>query len=185
MSTKPQDLAKRFLRREWDTLTPREQRVIEHILGRMAISRNLGQATEAPKLGDRIADKMASFGGSWTFLISFGIFLVLWATLNTVILGRQKAFDPYPFIFLNLFLSMLAAIQAPVIMMSQNREAARDRARAEHDYEVNLKAEMEIRSLHDKLDELREEAWANLVKQQEEQIEYLQKLLELKPGNDA
>ena len=180
MSTNHQELAKRFLRREWDTLAVNEQNVIQHVLDRMSISRNLGEAADKPTLGDRIADKMASFGGSWTFIISFGIFLAVWAVLNTVILGKQKAFDPYPFIFLNLFLSMLAAIQAPVIMMSQNREAARDRARAEHDYEVNLKAEMEIRSLHDKLDELREKAWENLVAQQEEEIEYLRKLLELR-----
>jgi uncharacterized membrane protein len=185
MNSNPQDLAKRFLRREWNTLASNEQRVIQHVLDRMSISRNLGETAEATKLGDRIADKMASFGGSWTFIISFGVFLAIWAILNTVILRGHKAFDPYPFIFLNLFLSMLAAIQAPVIMMSQNRETARDRERAEHDYEVNLKAELEIRSLHEKMDELREQAWANLVRQQEEQIEYLHKLLELKSPNES
>jgi uncharacterized membrane protein len=180
VSTQPQDLAKRYLRREWDSLATHEQRVIQHVLDRMSISRNLSEETKPPKAGDRIADKMASFGGSWKFIISFGIFLALWAILNTVILGRDKAFDPYPFIFLNLFLSMLAAVQAPVIMMSQNRADARDRERAEHDYEVNLKAEMEIRSLHEKMDELREKAWAELVAQQEKQIAYLQRLVEEK-----
>lgn len=104
--------------------------------------------------GGRLADSIARIGGSWTFIISFLVFLFLWTVGNTLLLERH-AFDPYPYIFLNLVLSMLAAIQAPVIMMSQNRQAEHDRIDAEHDYEVNLKAEIEIMALHEKLDTMR------------------------------
>lgn len=105
---------------------------------------------------DRLADAVAKVGGSWRFIMGFGVVLVLWVSSNVFLAVWGKAFDPYPFIFLNLLLSMLAAIQAPVIMMSQNRQAAVDRAAAEHDYIVNLRAELEIMLLHDKLDALRE-----------------------------
>lgn len=104
--------------------------------------------------GERMADRVAQVGGSWAFVISFGIFLIAWATLNVALLPAAGRFDPYPFIFLNLLLSMLAAVQAPIIMMSQNRQTAKDRAASEHDYEVNLKAELEIMTLHAKVDEL-------------------------------
>jgi uncharacterized membrane protein len=103
-----------------------------------------------------MADRVAQIGGSWAFIAGFGIVLVSWVALNVGLTFFQKAFDPYPFIFLNLMLSMLAAVQAPVIMMSQNRQAAIDRKAAEHDYVVNLRAELEIMLLHDKLDALRE-----------------------------
>jgi uncharacterized membrane protein len=103
--------------------------------------------------GQRIADKVASFGGSWTFIISFGLFLLIWISLNVFWLAN-KAFDPYPFILLNLILSSLAAIQAPVIMMSQNRQEEKDRDRAKKDYMINLKSELEIRMLHEKIDHL-------------------------------
>jgi uncharacterized membrane protein len=105
---------------------------------------------------DRMADKVAQVGGSWAFIAGFGIVLVSWVSLNVGLTFLHQAFDPYPFIFLNLMLSMLAAVQAPVIMMSQNRQAAIDRKAAEHDYVVNLRAELEIMLLHDKLDALRE-----------------------------
>lgn len=105
---------------------------------------------------DRMADKVAQVGGSWGFITGFGIVLVSWVSLNVALAFFHAAFDPYPFIFLNLMLSMLAAVQAPVIMMSQNRQAAVDRRAAEHDYVVNLRAELEIMLLHDKLDALRE-----------------------------
>jgi uncharacterized membrane protein len=105
---------------------------------------------------DRMADKVAQIGGSWAFIAAFGIVLAGWVSLNVVLTFFHNAFDPYPFIFLNLMLSMLAAVQAPVIMMSQNRQAAIDRKAAEHDYVVNLRAELEIMLLHDKLDALRE-----------------------------
>lgn len=101
--------------------------------------------------GERLADRVAAIGGSWTFIIGFGLFLVAWAALNSWVLAT-RAFDPFPFIFLNLMLSMLAALQAPIIMMSQNRQAAKDRLEARLDYETNLRSEAEIASLHDKID---------------------------------
>jgi CRP/FNR family cyclic AMP-dependent transcriptional regulator len=115
---------------------------------------------ERETFGERVADGVARFGGSWSFISAFGAFLVSWILINTVfVIGRTKGepFDPFPFILLNLFLSMLAAIQAPVIMMSQNRQDAKDRIRSELDYQVNLKAELEIMQLHEKFDELRRE----------------------------
>jgi CRP/FNR family cyclic AMP-dependent transcriptional regulator len=108
-------------------------------------------------LGDRVADRVAAFGGSWKFIGSFGAFLVFWVVLNTVLLVRNGPIDPYPFILLNLFLSMIAALQAPVIMMSQNRQDAKDRIRSELDYSVNVRSEVEIAELHEKLDKLRGE----------------------------
>lgn len=110
---------------------------------------------ENSTLGQRVADKIASFGGSWTFIISFGVVLVAWITLNTVILLKH-AFDPYPFVFLNLVLSCLAAIQAPIIMMSQNRQSEKDRLTTNNDYLVNLKSELIVEHLHYKLDEIME-----------------------------
>ena len=105
--------------------------------------------------GERLADKVAAIGGSWGFIVGFGLFLIAWAVLNTVVLVRH-AFDPFPFIFLNLMLSMLAALQAPIIMMSQNRQAAKDRLEARLDYETNLRSEAEIAALHEKIDLLLE-----------------------------
>jgi uncharacterized membrane protein len=106
---------------------------------------------ERRTFGERLADRVASIGGSWTFIIGFSVFLVVWAVLNTLVLTRH-AFDPFPFIFLNLMLSMLAALQAPIIMMSQNRQAAKDRLEARLDYETNLRSEAEIACLHEKID---------------------------------
>ena len=117
-------------------------------------------ADEQETFGDRVADGVARFGGSWAFIFSFAAILLSWVAINTILIMGKEAFDPYPFILLNLFLSMLAAIQAPVIMMSQNRQDARDRIRSELDYQVNLKAELEIMQLHDKFDRLREELLA-------------------------
>ncbi len=120
-------------------------------------------APEAPRsLGERAADRLASFGGSWTFLGLFAGVIVVWMAINSALLLGQGAFDPYPFILLNLMLSCLAAIQAPVIMMSQRRAEAKDRARAENDYKVNLKAEIEIRALHDKIDRQLLHQWERL-----------------------
>lgn len=122
--------------------------------------------------GERLSDRIASFGGSWAFIITFGAILLGWIALNSFILV-SRPFDPFPFILLNLFLSALAALQAPVIMMSQNRQEARDRARAEHDYQVNLKAELEIRQLHQKVDHLLFRQWERLVEIQEIQMELI------------
>jgi len=124
------------------------------------------------------SDKVAAFGGSWTFIIIFSAILLSWVLLNTLILARHsESFDPYPYILLNLFLSMLAAVQAPIILMAQNRQGVKDRLDATHDYEVNLKAELEILSLHDKIDELREMKWAELITMQQEQIRLLTQLI--------
>ena len=162
---------------EWSHLSKRDQRLLKNIFERIArrdaIARNTAaEVMEARTLGERIADRVADFGGSWTFILLFLAFLVSWAVVNTVVLVT-KAFDPYPFIFLNLMLSMIAALQAPIIMMSQKRQTTRDRLAAENDYTVNLRAEVEIRQLHEKLDELREGQWLQLMAHQEEQTKLL------------
>jgi uncharacterized membrane protein len=126
-------------------------------------------------LGQRIADRIAEVGGSWSFILGFGAFLCVWIGLNAWGLARQP-FDPYPFILLNLLLSCLAAIQAPIIMMSQNRQEAKDRLRAQHDYQVNLKAELEIRQLHEKIDHLLQHQWERLVEIQQIQLELMNEL---------
>ena len=123
--------------------------------------------------GQRLADRVAAVGGSWAFIMSFGVVLAVWMAWNVLAKVGGLAFDPYPFIFLNLMLSMLAAIQAPVIMMSQNRAAQRDRENAEHDYVVNLRAELEIMHLHDKLDALRDRQIVELLQKQTEAIDLL------------
>lgn len=124
-------------------------------------------------LGQRLADHVASFGGSWRFLITFGLILAVWMAINIVGIAH---FDPYPFILLNLALSCLAAVQAPVIMMSQQRQEAKDRARSRNDYQINLKAELEIRHLHEKMDHLVNRQWQRLAEIQQVQIELLQEL---------
>jgi uncharacterized membrane protein len=153
---------------------------MEYLINRRRVTRDVNRELEENRrLGERVADRIAAFGGSWTFILLFLVVLLAWVVLNSLVLARRgRAFDPYPYILLNLFLSMIAALQAPVIMMSQNRMAARDRLEATHDYEVNLMAEVEIRTLHDKLDQLRDRDWASLVVQQQEQIRLLERLLE-------
>ncbi len=126
--------------------------------------------------GQKVADKVASFGGSWTFIISFGAFIVVWISLNILILVN-KGFDPYPFILLNLILSCLAALQAPVIMMSQNRQEEKDRDRAKKDYMINLKSELEIRMLHEKIDHLIMHQQQELLEIQKVQIEMMTDIL--------
>lgn len=170
-------------------MTEREKSVFRHIAKRLHVSRNTNKEfDQALTFGQRLADRVATFGGSWTFIIIFASVLLLWVMLNSYILARRgETFDPYPYILLNLMLSMIAAIQAPIIMMSQNRQAAKDRLDAAHDYEVNLKAELEILSLHEKLDLLREQQWRELIELQQEQIRLLIELLRKKEafGNDA
>jgi uncharacterized membrane protein len=149
------DLANRWLKRRPDGLSQLESRVLQSTLERTTISRDTNKAVAFHQtFGDRLADTIARIGGSWTFILGFIAFLIVWTSGNAWLLTRD-AFDPYPFIFLNLVLSMVAALQAPVIMMAQNRQTERDRIDAAHDYEVNLKAEIEIMALHEKLDELR------------------------------
>ena len=138
------------------TMVGRRLRATDELL-RTHVAKNLNvEEQEMLTFGQRIADRVATFGGSWTFIISFGIILLAWTGFNTIIL-MSKAFDPYPYILLNLFLSMLAALQAPVIMMSQNRQASKDRLKADLDYEVNLKAELEVAQLHAKVDKIHED----------------------------
>ena len=162
-----------------DALPEREHRVVQHFSDRLHISHDTNLEFEQKlTFGQRLADKVAAFGGSWTFIIIFAAILLAWVLLNTLILARHSnSFDPYPYILLNLFLSMLAAVQAPVILMSQNRQGVKDRLDAAHDYEVNLKAELEILSLHEKIDELREMKWAELIEMQQKQIQLLTQLM--------
>ncbi|MBY4606739.1 DUF1003 domain-containing protein [Rhizobium sp. 9T] len=135
-----------------DELGDIEKRVLAKAHERKIISTDVNAAFSAEtSFGARVADGIARVGGSWTFIIAFLAFLAVWTIINTILLAT-RAFDPYPFVFLNLILSMLAAIQAPIIMMSQNRQAERDRFEAAKDYEVNLKAELEVLSLHQKID---------------------------------
>lgn len=156
-------LAQRLLNTEYERIPERERRIIERVAKRLVVSRHTDTEHVASlSFGERIADKVAAFGGSWTFLGLFAFSLAGWVILNSVLL--VLAFDPYPYILLNLFLSMLASVQAPIIMMSQNRHAARDRIQATHDYEVNLKAEIEIMALHEKLDEMRNKDLAELLR---------------------
>jgi uncharacterized membrane protein len=173
-------LAQRFLHKGIESLSQREKLVIKSIANRVHISRNIQKDYEARySFGQRLADKVASFGGSWAFIILFSGILCTWIGLNSYILIHwNKVFDPYPYILLNLMLSMIAAFQAPIIMMSQNRQAAKDRADAEHDYEVNLKAELEIMALHEKMDSLREKQWEQLLALQQDQIGMLKKIVE-------
>jgi uncharacterized membrane protein len=160
-----------------DPASHRTRRILKSVANRSIITRDVNAEIDKKEtFGEWLADRVASFGGSWTFISLFGAFLVLWATINTIILV-VGAPDPYPFIFLNLLLSMLAALQAPIIMMSQNRQAIKDRAAAEHDYEVNLKAEIEIMALHEKLDALRNDQLTELVRTQGEQIKMLTQLM--------
>lgn len=149
------------------------EEVLSSIRQKEILSENINDATETFTFGQRIADKIAKFGGSRTFILSFLFFLLAWMGLN-IALG-QRAWDEYPFILLNLCLSSLAALQAPIIMMSQNRQAERDRLRAENDYKVNLKAEIEIRTLHEKLDHLMLKKWETLMEIQQIQLTFLEK----------
>jgi len=154
-------------------LSDLEKEVIESLASHEILSTLVDQEFESNlTFGQRLSDKIASFGGSWRFIIIFGCILVLWISVNSFLL-ISKIFDPYPFILLNLILSCLAALQAPIIMMSQNRQEAKDRLRASHDYQINLKAELEIRQLHQKLDHLLSRQWERLVEIQGIQLELL------------
>ncbi|MDL2336393.1 MAG: DUF1003 domain-containing protein [Pseudomonadota bacterium] len=165
---KPEDIASTLLGVPYDSLDERTKKVTRHVAGRTHIARNPSQQTgDSTSFGQRAADAVASFGGSWPFVGLFALTMLLWVGINAVLLAyRGATFDPYPYILLNLFLSMLAAIQAPVILMSQNRQAQKDRITVEHDYEVNLKAELEIMLL-------RETQWKELLDIQNEQLKLL------------
>ncbi len=172
-------LARQLLDSGLTGLPEREQRVILHIAKRRHVARNVNSVLEKQQtFGERLADRVAQLGGSWTFIAIFTGMLIAWVIVNTVVLARfGGGFDPYPYIFLNLILSMVAALQAPVILMSQNRQAARDRLAAGLDYEINLKAEVEIMALHEKLDRIRLEHLEELLRDLTQQVEESNKLV--------
>jgi uncharacterized membrane protein len=167
---------KNVLEKEKGEISTIEERVIRSVKENELLSKNINTEFEQKlTFGERLADKIADFGGSWNFIVIFGGVLLLWVAINSMIL-IWRPFDPYPFILLNLVLSCLAAIQAPVILMSQNRQESRDRLRSEHDYLINLKAELEIRHLHEKIDHLLMNQWQRLLEIQEIQMELMEEL---------
>lgn len=169
-----------LLESEKGELSELEKQVLDSLQKQELISSNVDNEFERDwTFGERLADQIAAFGGSWSFLIIFALFISFWIVMNTIVLFWRPV-DPFPFILLNLLLSCLAAIQAPVIMMSQNRQEAKDRLREQHDYQVNLKAELEIRQIHEKLDHLLSKQWERLAQIQEIQIEQLSEISELK-----
>jgi uncharacterized membrane protein len=170
------DYIKEVLEDEIGELSALDHEVIESLEQHEILSSDISKQFERKlTFGERLSDHIASFGGSWRFIILFGAVLFGWIILNAIFL-LNRGFDPYPFILLNLILSCLAAIQAPIIMMSQNRAEARDRLRAENDYKVNLKAELEIRHLHEKIDHLLSRQYNRLFEIQQIQIELLEEI---------
>ncbi|HOW29633.1 MAG TPA: DUF1003 domain-containing protein [archaeon] len=159
-----------ILKAEKGKLNKLDKEVLDSLVDQESIVKNTNEFDTNITFGQKLADKVAEFGGSWTFIIFFGCFLLIWIIINTFFLLTSKPFDPYPFILLNLFLSCLAAIQAPIIMMSQNRKEQKDRQRAENDYMVNLKSELEIRQLHEKMDNLVQHQWERLIEIQKLQL---------------
>jgi uncharacterized membrane protein len=172
-------LAQQLLDSGFDNFSERERRVITKVASRHHVTRDVNQAlAEGQTLGDHLADRVARFGGSWTFILIFIAVLIAWMVLNRITLPRDfEAFDPYPYIFLNLILSMVAALQAPIILMSQNRQAMRDRLAASLDYEVNLKAEIEIMALHEKLDQIRMGHLEELIGELQDQVRVATQLI--------
>lgn len=189
MTDDPVDtLARQLIASGLSCLPPREQRVVLHIAKRLHVARDVNAVlAETQTFGERLADRVAQLGGSWAFILVFTGLLLAWVVVNTVVLARfGGGFDPYPYIFLNLILSMVAALQAPVILMSQNRQAARDRTAASLDYEINLKAEVEIMSLHDKLDRIRWDHLEGLLREQGESVAALNEAVRTRlPKRDA
>ena len=170
------DYIKEVLEDEIGELSALDQEVIESLEQHEILSSDISKQFEKKlTFGERLSDHIASFGGSWRFISLFGAVLFGWIILNAILL-LNRGFDPYPFILLNLILSCLAAIQAPIIMMSQNRAESRDRLRAENDYKVNLKAELEIRHLHEKIDHLLRRQYNRLFEIQQIQIELLEEI---------
>jgi len=167
---------KNVLEKEKGEISTIEDQVIRSVKENELLSKNINTEFEQKlTFGERLADKISDFGGSWNFIVIFGGVLFGWVAANSMIL-IWRPFDPYPFILLNLVLSCLAAVQAPVILMSQNRQEARDRLRSEHDYLINLKAELEIRHLHEKIDHLLMNQWQRLLEIQQIQMELMEEL---------
>jgi uncharacterized membrane protein len=170
------ETAKRFLAKELEKLSEQERQVVERFINRGRIARNVAHEFEEHlTFGQRLADRFAETIGSWRFIIIQSALLAVWITLN--ITAYVYRWDPYPFILLNLALSFQAAYAAPIIMMSQNRQSEKDHLQAKNDYEVNLKAELEIMQLHEKFNELRDFSWVDLVRMQQRQIEMLERLV--------
>jgi uncharacterized membrane protein len=167
-----------YLVHEVGELNELEEDVLKTLQNQKTITSKIGKETDVYNFtfGQRLADKIASFGGSWRFIIIFGVFIAVWITSNIIFLVN-KGFDPYPFILLNLILSCLAALQAPVIMMSQNRQEEKDRERSKQDYMINLKSELEIRMLHEKIDHLIIHQQQELLTIQQMQVEMLQDIM--------
>jgi uncharacterized membrane protein len=166
-------LSRDLLAAPYDQLTDVQRSVMDLIAAEAPTGLNKALLADDRTFWDRLADRVAAIGGSWTFIGGFCAGLALWIGLNVGLRPFHLSFDPYPFIFLNLILSTVAAIQAPVIMMSQNRQATKDRLNAEHDYVVNLRAELEIMRLHDKLDALREQEMVEILRCNTEALEIL------------
>jgi len=165
-----------LLEKEKGELSTLEKSVVDSMARHETLASNVeAEFQKELTIGERLADRVADFGGSWLFISLFGGFIVIWMAVNTFFLAT-RSFDPYPYILLNLVLSCLAAMQAPIIMMSQNRQETRDRLRAENDYRVNLKAELEIRHLHEKLDYLVRNQWERLMEVQQIQVELMNEL---------
>ena len=165
-----------LLEKEKGEVSTLEEKVISAMEDRSVLSEDTTEVFDRQlTIGERVADRIADFAGSWTFIILFFVVLLVWIAINSIIL-LSKPFDPYPFILLNLVLSCIAAIQAPVIIMSQNRQEARDRLQAQHDYQVNLKAELEIQNLHEKMDHLLINQGQRLLEIQNIQVELMEEL---------
>ncbi|HJZ67905.1 MAG TPA: DUF1003 domain-containing protein [Blastocatellia bacterium] len=170
------ETARKFLAKELEKLSEDEREIVKRFINRGRTARNVAREFEDHlTLGQRIADGVAATMGSWRFIITQSIVLAAWVALNIVALIQH--WDPYPFILLNLALSFQAAYAAPIIMMSQNRQAEKDRLQSTNDYEVDMKAEMEIMQLHEKFNELRDSYWADLVRMQQQQIEMLERII--------
>lgn len=166
-------LARDLLHRTYEDLTPVQRSVVDLIATEAPSELHPDLQHDERRPTERLADRVAAVGGSWGFIIGFGVALAMWMGWNVATRGFGLSFDPYPFIFLNLVLSTLAAVQAPIIMMSQNRAAARDRKSAEHDYLVNLRAELEIMHLHDKVDAVRKRELLGIIRRQNESLRIL------------
>jgi len=167
---------------EQDDLTKLRSEVANSIKMHESLARNADlEFDKNLTFGERLADRIAAFGGSWTFIVLFGAIILFWISLNSW-MALKKPFDPYPFILLNLVLSCLAALQAPVIMMSQNRQEAKDRMRSENDYKVNLKAELEIQAINEKMDKLINDQWKHLLEIQRIQMEMIEEMTKGKNG---
>ncbi len=165
-----------LLKVERGELTKIEKDLIQSLKQHELLSKNINTEFDRKlSFGEKLSDKIAEFGGSWKFLIIFGLILTIWIIINSIVL-LTRVFDPYPFILLNLILSSLAAVQAPIIMMSQNRQESKDRLRSEYDYKINMKAELEIRYLNEKVDQLINHQWNRLIEIQQIQMDLIQEL---------